>query len=288
MRSRAGNPSRRRKEQVRTVIDRSNFQDLSVATIVAAFHEKEIRSLDELAVQLQKALADPRGGPQPMDLSIPGRAAAERADIRVRHTNPKIPFIWNGTTYDPADISRLDGRPAGFLVRYAGGRPEMHVIDDPHLRCLAVQTLAIGRLVDSVTTRPAKNFLEGPDDTGRYFGPAVLDRTIIVTPPPFSQGSRPIPRSADLLLWSDDKFQGTGLTVPAGMQYSNLTQVYGFWPFSDWNDCISSAMPCDSACIFWEHIDFGGSFLIIDLELGVSNFEVFGWNDRISSVINLG
>lgn len=287
MKSRAGKPSRKRRDQVQTVIDRSNFKDLSVATIVAALHEKEIRSLEELAGQLQKALADPRGRPQPIDFSRVAHAAAERENPGVRHPEPKIPFVWNGTTYDPADISRLDGRTASFLVRFVGGRPEMYVIDDPHLRSVVVQTAAMGRFVDSVKG-PSKDLTESAGYAGLHFGPAFLDGAIIVAPPPFTQGSQSIPATDDLRLWSDDRFQGTGLTVPAFKAYSDLTAVYSFWPFSDWNDCITSAMPCKSPCIFWEHIDFAGSFLLIDLHLGVNNFADFGWNDRISSVWNLG
>ena len=286
MSSRAGNSSRRRKERVQTVMDHSKFQDLSVATIVAAFHEKEIRSLDDLAGKLKQALADPRGRPQPIDFTRAGRSAAEREDTRVRHAKPKIPFVWNGTTYDPADISRLDGRMAGFLVRYVDGRPEMYVMDDPHLRSLAVQTVAMGRLVDSAINWAS----EAPSgSSGPNAGPADYGgSTIIVSPPPFSQGSKSIPPAADLQVWSDDRFQGTGLNVPAGKQFSDLTAVYRFWPFSDWNDCISSALPCKSACLFWEHVDFAGSFLLLDLKPGVKNFEDFGWNDRISSVQNFG
>ena len=281
--------SRRREERVQAVIDRSNLQDLSVENILAAFRERDITSLEELVGQLKKAMADPRGGPQPIDFSAAMGTGAGREDSAVRHAPPKIPFVWNGTTYDPAGISRLDGQAAGFLVHYVGGRPEMYVISDPHQRGLVVQTLAIGRLVGSVIRWASKDFSESPGNTGPHTGPVgLLDSTIIVSPPPFSQGSSSIPPVADLHLWSDDNFQGSGLTVPAGKQYSDLTGVYRFWPFTDWNDCISSAIPCSSACLFWEHVGFGGSFLLVNLHLGVRNFEDFGWNDRISSVQNFG
>jgi hypothetical protein len=89
-----------------------------------------------------------------------------------------------------------------------------------------------------------------------------------------------------------------------GFMWTDLRQVKRGGVFGgDWNDQISSLGGTNSTCQYFEHINSGGSSLIIPNDVPITvpstgyspsfkasrpigNLVELGWNDRISSVIN--
>jgi hypothetical protein len=60
------------------------------------------------------------------------------------------------------------------------------------------------------------------------------------------------------------------------------------WWCSDWNDTISSMAATDTKVIYWSDINFAGSTLTVYPYIAVPDLRVYGWNDVISSVWNVG
>lgn len=75
-----------------------------------------------------------------------------------------------------------------------------------------------------------------------------------------------------------------------GYEYPDLTRLrleHGIFSGGrSWNDEISSvrAGMGNSYVHFFEHINFGGSSLVLGIRESVDNLTALGWNDRVSSV----
>lgn len=89
------------------------------------------------------------------------------------------------------------------------------------------------------------------------------------------------------VFYDDINEQGNVKSLEPGFWFPDLTRVTRnvFW--QDWNDVISSLAQCRSRRIAWEHINGQGSAFVFDPGVGGSLVGV-GWNDVISSIMNLG
>ncbi len=197
-----------------------------------------------------------------------------------------MPFIVKGVEYDPEDIVRFNGKELLFILTSRSGSPEMVVIEDKSVWSSFLQTQMI---VNLVTTN--WDALEGQQYGGYTTHPAE-GPVIIVTPPRPGQGSSGGGSSltASVRMYSDADLKGSMIELGPDRVYSDLTSQYIFSPFDDWNDEISSFSGTASFCVYGEHIHFDpGSKLVLQLRgLGHHNLEELGWNDRISSVWNMG
>lgn len=127
--------------------------------VIAALRDEGIDSLDVLIDVLVSAT---RGRPEPAPLHVldPGRAAREV--IPSVHQVPRLPFLLNGTLYDPADIKRFDGQELHLI----GGTDDVPIlaIDDRELFDRWSQFCYISTA--SVAKSPPKTLMEIGDGLG--------------------------------------------------------------------------------------------------------------------------
>ncbi|GAA3250204.1 hypothetical protein [Nonomuraea helvata] len=84
-------------------------------------------------------------------------------------------------------------------------------------------------------------------------------------------------------------YAGDWFWCGAHQAYNDLTSVHhGPLHLHDWNDVISSMGSTNNAVRYYEHINFGGSSLFVQPFSDIPTLVPSGWNDRISSVWNMG
>ncbi|MEU5861209.1 MULTISPECIES: hypothetical protein [unclassified Nonomuraea] len=85
------------------------------------------------------------------------------------------------------------------------------------------------------------------------------------------------------------EYAGDWLWCPARRGLNDLTDVYhGPLHLHDWNDVISSMGGTNCTVRYYEHINFGGSSILVAPFSDIPTLVPSGWNDRISSVWNHG
>jgi hypothetical protein len=86
-------------------------------------------------------------------------------------------------------------------------------------------------------------------------------------------------------------FNGAVLTLEAGHAWSDLEKAcksqFLWWCTSDWNKVISSVRTGSTTVMLFEHINFEGSSLTIPPHRSVESLVPLGWNNRVSSILNL-
>ncbi|MFI7416101.1 hypothetical protein [Nonomuraea sp. NPDC049684] len=99
---------------------------------------------------------------------------------------------------------------------------------------------------------------------------------------------RPATRG-EVQMFEHVEYAGDWFWCPARQAYNDLTDVHhGPLHLHDWNDVISSMGGTNCTVRYYEHINFGGSSLIVPPFSDIPNLVPSGWNDRISSVWNHG
>lgn len=272
-------------EKVRKAVSESNLPELEWSTILGAFNEEGIRSLEDLAKRLVDTFRDASSFPQAIDLSVLSRLTPKSISKQIVHKVPKYPLLRAGVLYDPKDIVRFNGQVLLYVVD-SRFHDSILIIDDPETirTILSVQIFSgisdrwasIRDVVESKAVPPSN-----PPLTPQGEEPEVQ-------PPAFDQYPYRSKSSPDLRLFSRKGWGGNRLDVRAGTQWSDLTKAWIFYPFDDWNDEINSMFPTSSVHIFKEHVNFVGSFLILPKHTFISNFGDYGWDARVSSVANYG
>ncbi|MFI9592920.1 hypothetical protein [Nonomuraea sp. NPDC052265] len=85
------------------------------------------------------------------------------------------------------------------------------------------------------------------------------------------------------------EYAGDWFWCPARLGYNDLTDVHhGPLHLHDWNDVISSIGGTNCTVRYYEHINFGGSSILVAPFSDIPTLVPSGWNDRISSVWNHG
>lgn len=268
-------------EKINKAIARSSYPDISVETLLAAFKAEGIESLEDLAQQMVQALQDSKG--QPVRLSYSDLFTQPTPkDIRdsIVHYVPAVPFIMDGVTHDPEDITRYNGEELGFIPQEGG--TQLLVIRGKDTWGPLVQTLLVSRAVAH-----GLNELD-QYQFGGYRWVTPRNSPIIIIPPP-PPGTVPPPAPPWIALWTDINLSGNAIDLNPGESYRDLRNV-GWWLFAgDWNDQFSSITRTSSLCMVFEHINFQGSFLFVGpSETHWLDLHSFGWGDRTSSVINSG
>lgn len=237
---------------------------------------------------LVNPLRDPLSAPQRLDLSVLSRRTPQSVSAEIVHQIPRKPLLHNGVSYDPEDIVRFNGQPLLHALDERFG-DSILIVDEPQTISTLLSAQVFSALGDrpgqsghgsgtlgTLPLHPAVNPPSGrPDDTG-------------AEPPPFDQYPYKSQSSPDLRLFSKSGWGGSRLDVRAGTQWADLTKAWIFYPFDDWNDEINSMYPTSSTHLFQEHINFGGSFLILPKHSFIAGFGDYGWHARVSSVANYG
>src|SRR5215217_8731459 len=107
----------RNVEKIHQIVSGSNFKDLTLETLLMAYKEEGIQSLEDLAKRLIEALQDPKRRPQrPNYEGLFSEPTPDELLEKIEHKVPKVPFILNGVTYDPEDIVEFNGQELCFIV----------------------------------------------------------------------------------------------------------------------------------------------------------------------------
>jgi hypothetical protein len=243
----------------------------SVPALLAAFTEAARKRQSESQarwINLKQLLA------RPADVTI--------APTRTVHRVPKLPFLLNGTLYDPQDVQRFNGMDLHFCVSHR--RNHIVAIDD---RELMIQWWQL-KYLDELTNPKLEEYRYGGHQSGPGPDPQAGPPDMVV--------GKPSPQPQNFwLLHEDAHFSNDFLSLETGHYYGNLTSVgkgfFGVFGLDDWNDVISSMKQLSTAnsCIVFEHKQFGvedgGDSLTV--VVNEPNLEDLGWNDRITSVIAL-
>jgi hypothetical protein len=105
--------------------------DAKVEDIAAQLRKEGLDVLDVVLALVARASAAPRErvrAQRPIDLRHFSKPTPPDLVARTMHRVPKVPFVLNGTLYDPQDIRRFDGREI-HLVATAIGEPILAVDD---------------------------------------------------------------------------------------------------------------------------------------------------------------
>lgn len=284
----------------------ARLDTLTTEDLLGALHAEGIDSYELLVDELVHAARRAGTPPQALGIDVLAREASPALAERTVHRVPQVPLTVDGVGIEPHEISRFDGRVLDFVT--AGTGP-LAAFSDRRLVSLWLQISVLGGIARrgarrSRLSQPAASLYDvDPAD----FGAAAGGSTRPASDPPNSaggsqhppdDGSRsgssgpPIvgsdsgtaaPWTATFVLYQDVDWRGFQLVLQPGQGYNDLTEVgNGF--FGSWNDQASSVSSSDLIGVCGEHIDFGGSRLVVLQHTPYGNLTTIGWNDRISSV----
>jgi len=263
--------------------------------IVAQLRNEGFDALDvvvaALAGHARQQPAARRAAERRIDVRSFSRPTPRELAARIVHQVPKVPFVLNGTLYDPKDVRRFDGQELhllsvrGELVAFANRdvmtkvwellyiTPEMwekiHTHGHPDVFYPPTPLPA------APATPPSSGYPQGPEPFG-------------AEPWPPWPEDRDDP--AGTYFYEDAGHEGWGeeLYLRQNRNYPDLTEVgRGIFGLGDWNDVIS-AVHCvfrhgsgPTICVLHEHINLTGSTFTC---CGCKELDTPGWNDRASSV----
>lgn len=244
--------------------------------VVAGLREKGIDSLDLLVAVLMRAArqsTDTSRAAQPIDIRTFAQPTPKEIAERIRHKPPLVPFVLNGTLYDPQDINRFDGRELHFVA--GSSRDELVAFDDRNVIARFWEQTYVAAMAGTLATAGAGDSA-APDDamglagTRAWVGPWYAW-------PDCDDGNGAYYYSDAGPDW------GSTLYCPPNRGYRQLSKVCrGFLCTGDWNDVISACQGCNIHVIaMYEHKDWGGSSYT---GWNQSQLSYLGWNDRASGV----
>jgi hypothetical protein len=242
--------------------------------IVAQLRNEGFDALDvvvaALAGQARKQPAARRRAQRPIDVRSFWTPTPPELAAQIVHKVPKVPFVLNGTLYDPEDVRRFDGRELHFLVK----GDELVAFEDRDVMARAWELMFVAPRTETPLIAPANQLARGGPE-----GPA-----------PWPWWPWDSDDDAGTYFYEDSGYEGWGaeLYLRQNYGYWDLTEVCrGFLCSDDWNDVIS-AVGCffkggsgPTICVLHEHINMQGSTLTC---CGCKELDSFGWNDRASSV----
>ncbi len=187
---------------------------------------------------------------------------------KIAYHAPQVPLFVDGVSIDPADISRFDGQNLHFVVGSpaAGDKTALHALTgDDHI-----------------------NFLKGSYANSLFAGsqPQTTPIRADFQPfdAPFSYGQ--------VQVFQDIDYGNNWTWVGANSAIQDLRWIQRgcfLWWCGDWNDQISSMGGTDTKVIYYWDINFSGPTLtVVTPYIAVPDLRVYGWNDEISSIWNVG
>ncbi|MCJ0868944.1 hypothetical protein [Streptomyces sp. AP-93] len=234
--------------------------DADIQDGVAELKNEGIVSTGDLLSALSEGLrlleTDEENVGQPLSLELTRRETPRELVSAIVQRIPEVPFVLNGTVYDPEDITRFNGKELHFVASPEGDH--MLVLDDREL-------FASWRQL---------TFLE------QYRHGRCL--------PPITE-----PLSSSLFARAAPPFPQTGFNEHINFEgdWKNLRKNRGFRKLGSWNDEISSfKMVGTRVTELYEHNDYlGETFTRVlawegDAYFEERNLHNYGWGDRASSV----
>jgi hypothetical protein len=193
------------------------------------------------------------------------REPSPEAVSRIVQRVPSVPFMLNGTLYDPNDITRFNGKELHFVP--SADDQTLLVVDDRK----AIATFWQNSYLESWAHNGSAGTEAG--SPGQH-GTGMEQRTFY-------------PRT---WYFEDINLGGAELYLNINYGYKDLTGVY-MWPFTNWNDKMSSYWMLGShASVLCEDINWSGQTWSrvpspYGSEFKEMDLRPFGWNDRTSSMM---
>ncbi|MGS2751249.1 hypothetical protein ACVAMH_31185 [Bacillus zanthoxyli] len=225
-----------------------------VEDIAKELRNEGIQSLEELIVilreNIKEAKEDEINAMKPINFQNWRRKTSQESISNIVQKVPKVPFILNGTMYDPEDITRFNGQELHFIL--APEADHMLVVDDR----------------DLIADWWSLAYFERFKNSSMQHETEMQTRMRLI-----------IPHTG---FFEDVNFSGYALGLLPNRGYNRLSSVVrGF--FGDWNDEISSvSMIGTNITVLYEHKNWAGATLT--LTGSESDLHRLGWGDRASSI----
>ncbi|MFD9126875.1 hypothetical protein [Kitasatospora sp. NPDC059571] len=243
--------------------------DADIEDGLAQLRKEGVDSVETALMTLRQGLQNSRSGQagamQMLDIQRMQRKTPPDRVSRIVHAAPTVPFILNGTTYDPEDIKRFDGQELHFVLPPT--QDHLLVVNDSDLIATWHQLLYLEKYCSAGgTTSARKAGTGGNSDTTR---------------------SVPYPRT---WFFEDAGWLGYSIYLDANRGYYDLTKVSKFGPFGDWNDITSSVWLIGThVAVLYSDIHWQGETLTLQIldsasELMIGDLVDWGFNDRASSL----
>ena len=252
-------------------------RDAAPQDIVAELRKNGFDSLDVVVAALARAAeqpADRRRAERPVDVRRFSQPTPRELVEKIEHRAPKIPFVLNGTLYDPEDVCRFNGHELHFVVGSRGN--ELLVFDDRNVIARVWELTYVASLSGALGVyRPSDVARQDMGPPQLRDGPEVFPGPRFIAWPPVGDPGA--------YFYEDSGPDGWGgsLYLRPNRGYPDLRRV-GLGLFGDWNDAISAFRGHGvQTVVLHEHINWTGNSLTHYAE---SSMDYLGWNDRASSV----
>ncbi len=296
-------------EKVNHVLDALHKEcigNLTKEALVKAFKDDGIFDLEGIAenmlMRIKNDIELQKNEPRLIDFTYLSKPTSQDVARSIIHVAPEVPFVLDGVAYDPKDICRFDGQALLFIpIVKADGNAWLQVFHEAIGAVIAgyFQVRQLAALINPSDfsfpgptpppppgTPPALPPLVGCGHTGQPPCGQSKQPPSGTTPPP--REPNPPYTGDEVQMFDDADYAGNWFWLAKGYAWKDLTRVSrGGWFGGNWNDAISSLSFTNTTCIYYEHINFEGDRLLVPPQTPKHNLGKFGWNDRISSVVNL-
>ncbi|WP_158997749.1 hypothetical protein [Streptomyces aureus] len=229
--------------------------EAEIQDVVVELKKYGIETTGNLLAILSEELKDTQGHGDALDFSKVQEGTPHEALSAIEHRIPQVPFILNGTMYDPEDVTRFNGQELHFIA--SPKSDHMFTLDDRK----------------QFTTWRQFTYLE------QYLHGNHPPRAAESTSPNHGTLGPPNPMTG---FNEHINFEGSWLNCPKNR---------GFYTLGGWNDKISSfKMVGTQVTVLHEHIHWAGDTFSRVLPYSdypyfeERNLLLYGWNDRASSV----
>ncbi|MGH3365777.1 MAG: hypothetical protein ACRDOY_01055 [Nocardioidaceae bacterium] len=255
-------------------------RDAAIEDITAQLRQEGYDALDVVVAALANASRQPthnRRSQHPVDVRRFSEPSPRELVAEIVHRAPMVPFVLNGTLYDPADIKRFDGRELHFV---AGDGGQLLAFDDREIIARTWELTFASRMPPNLAEREGR----GQAGAQGVQKPSVLVDDMGPVPWPWW----PTHGAPGTYFYEDSGYQNWGddLHLRPHYGYSDLTRVSaGFLGSESWNDRIS-AYQCwgTYVVVLFEHVNYTGNTYTTTYGLSHKELTSIGWNDRASSI----
>ncbi|MCC6287938.1 MAG: hypothetical protein IT249_08635 [Chitinophagaceae bacterium] len=293
-------------------LQKDRMDTLTRQSLVNAFKDDGIFDLETVAEHMMKRIKKDaevqRTILRAVDFSLLGQITSKDIAKNIAHKVPEIPFLLNAVEYDPKDIIRFNSNALLFIpIKRRDGSEWLQVFHEDIKPSLAsyLQLRYIDSLINQLdfpgfppqtppgtppgTSTPGIPTIVGCGGTTGVACGAPPAQPPKNTPPPTHVEPQPPITYSQVQMFEDADYSGDWFWLDAHYMWTDLTEVSrGGWFGGDWNDEISSLSSTYATCVYCEHTNLQGSTLFLGPNSPTPHLSKFGWNDRISSVVNYG
>jgi hypothetical protein len=265
---------------VREALYASPLKDLTADEMLAVLCREGVVSVEDLLKRLRGGRTESQS-PTPINLQMLSRETPRDDVAKIEHRAPKVPFIVNGTLYDPGEIRRFNGRELHFIIGSASAPyGAMLGFEDRTVLTSWLQIVYLSKAAGLAVRTHGPEHPQNPKDSyGVYPRPLQADPAYI--------------RPTHTFMYSRAYYSGMYLELAPGLQLEDLGKIFRAdddytRPGSVWDNAISSIHSTPSLCLYWENPHFQGAMRIVVPNMPIPDLDWLGFNDTISSVMNLG